>query len=588
MNKSSKELKELISEFDKELYEDYYPCEKSKKLIEIHNRIEDERDEELSRQIFWELNLLNKTVSFHPEIDVPDRWKWYEEQIFKPLPFWEKEAVPYFRRRTKECNNILNLARYHYFLWIFEKNIDDIFKSATLFLETANKYVENRWYSKSYQLTPFLFRLSARIWKSLNKERDLKKCLEDILLAIKIEYDDGDRRWLLDLCEITIMYTTFLEEGQVERLINTSNKCATYHENQGNYHMAQSFLYMLSDIYTGLKKDAERKLVLQKIAKLFELEAERRSDSNLVKVKFLEDAMKIYAEIGDTKKKDELKNAISSLDTIKELKKIGTEFKINFKDFDKHIDNLVSRYDGEAILYISGKDPAYTPSLRESKNRVEQFKKDFPIQFLFPISVVNEYGNKIEISGDENIEEYKIKEQLIFSSNFNQIFISRLFDKLMLVDKLNIEIFEKFMISCQFPLESIKILKEAFLNYNEMRYASAISLMVPQIEKIIQIIYQLNKIPIISIRSSGFQTTILSGLLSHPKANDILGEDFTFYMKCFLIDQTSMNIRNRVCHGNLNYDAYSKPLTDSILYAIVRLGTILYDKMAENQKNDCR
>ncbi|MHA2123425.1 MAG: DUF4209 domain-containing protein, partial [Promethearchaeota archaeon] len=389
-------------------------------------------------------------------------------------------------------------------------------------------------------------------------------------------YNDGDRRWLMELFEIMVDYLIYLSEDQIKKLIEISDQCISYHEKKGNIHLAQSWLELKGTIYSNLKNEDDWKETKREVAKLFEKQAESQSDSNLTRAKFLDEAMKIYAEIGDKDKKDELKHTISEIDTTKELKQIGTEIKIDFKEFDKHIDSLIEKMEGDGILYITGKDPSYLPSLEETKKFIAQLKKEHPLQYIFPTVIVDDYGNKIEIS-EEKMDDYKIKEHTIFSSSINQIYISRLLDKLVASKKLNNEMFERFLINCHFPSDSIKILKEAYLNYSEKRYASAISLIIPQIEFFIRFIYHYCKIPIFSIREFGHQTTILSSLLSHVKANEILGEDFTFYMKCYLVDPESANYRNKNCHGNLSYNSYTKELCDSMWYIIIKLGAIFHD-----------
>lgn len=580
MIENGKEPQLVLSEFDDELYEDYYPFEKERKLLEILTDAQEKGNEKISQQMRWELDLLNKTCTLRPDVDIPDRWKWCEDNIFKSLPFWEKEAVPYFRMRTKSCLNKLHLARYHYFLWVFERRIDDISMSASLFLEIGNRYVESKWFSRALGPTPFLFRFALRIWKSLKMKEELRKGLQATLSAITAEFKDGDRRWLLELVKALSTYAHYLEKGQKAQLTEIVNKCIVHYEGKENYHLAEMLLKELANLYRNLKKETQRKEALRRVAELLELEAERASDSNLLRVGFLVDAMTTYAEIGDRKKKDQLKEAISEIDMTKELKEIRTEFKLDFKGFDEYVQNLVAAQEGDVILYVIGKDGFYVPSLESARRRVEHLKKDYPLRSLLSHAVVDEYGNRIEISGEESIKELMVKEQLMLDGQMSQTYLSRLLDKMIDNKKLDAEVFKQFMSNCHFPHGTVEIFEEAYLDYCDKRFASAISLMVPQIEGLIRVIYQQCNIPILSIRKLGLQTTMLNALLSHPEASSILGEDFTFYLKCLLVDPTSMNIRNVVCHGNLDFKGYSRTLADLVFFIIVRLGVVLHDRTA--------
>ena len=158
----------VINEFDGFEREKYYPFDKAKGLIQYYNSSGGEEGGSEAKQAIWELNLLNLAFSADPENDIPDRWSWCEEHVFQPLPFWEEEACAYFEDRVKTCKNNLHLARYYYYLWVFKREYKNILQSGSLFQKTGQLYVEQGWYKDSFQLTPFLFRFSALIWRKLN------------------------------------------------------------------------------------------------------------------------------------------------------------------------------------------------------------------------------------------------------------------------------------------------------------------------------------------------------------------------------------------------------------------------------------
>ena len=179
-----------------ELLEHYFPYQKEQKYVAKLRKAKESKDEDLEKQIKWELLLLNKTLGFVSEIT--DRWKWALENLGEPLPIWNTDAIKYYEKRTKLTKNPLDKARYCYALWCLIKPVNNkqainyAKQSADLFLETAKIYIQNKWYVKSHEITPFFFKISMKICQRLNYIESLAKATTELRIAIDKELKDGE------------------------------------------------------------------------------------------------------------------------------------------------------------------------------------------------------------------------------------------------------------------------------------------------------------------------------------------------------------------------------------------------------------
>lgn len=72
-------------------------------------------------------------------------------------------------------------------------------------------------------------------------------------------------------------------------------------------------------------------------------------------------------------------------------------------------------------------------------------------------------------------------------------------------------------------------------------------------------------------RHGGFQLRTFDDLLRDDIVARCFGEDLTFYIRILLTDQRGWNIRNDVCHGISQLDAFNYSVADKVMHVMLCL-----------------
>lgn len=73
---------------------------------------------------------------------------------------------------------------------------------------------------------------------------------------------------------------------------------------------------------------------------------------------------------------------------------------------------------------------------------------------------------------------------------------------------------------------------------------------------------------------SGIQEKQLESLLEDEEVARVLGEDFVFFLRVFLIDQRGDNLRHDVAHGLLQAEACNERIGALLFLSFLRLSAL--------------
>ena len=107
--------------------------------------------------------------------------------------------------------------------------------------------------------------------------------------------------------------------------------------------------------------------------------------------------------------------------------------------------------------------------------------------------------------------------------------------------------------------EQFGFIELAIKRYFEKDYISFVHLIIPQIEAILRNILELDGELIYKYdkENHGFNLLTLGTILNTEHLKDILGNDFLYYLKMFLVDSRALNFRNNICHGLYNFNEFN-------------------------------
>jgi hypothetical protein len=132
-------IREKIKKIMDAEYERMYPFDLEKALGELVKKAQDNKDEEVLKELKWEFDLLNSTFGHITEYkgqaieEISNKWKYFlDSGEFKPLsnpPFcqWEKDASKYYIKRYKETKSYLSKARYSFAIMVFSYGRDSFY-----------------------------------------------------------------------------------------------------------------------------------------------------------------------------------------------------------------------------------------------------------------------------------------------------------------------------------------------------------------------------------------------------------------------------------------------------------------------------
>jgi hypothetical protein len=106
------------------------------------------------------------------------------------------------------------------------------------------------------------------------------------------------------------------------------------------------------------------------------------------------------------------------------------------------------------------------------------------------------------------------------------------------------------------------------------QYASAVHLLVPQIEAAIrQLAVHLQVMPY-KRDGKNLELRSLGSLLGDPQLTKALTDRFSFYLQVLLTDERGWNLRNEVCHGMLSAQHFGPTFADRIIHVVIALTRI--------------
>lgn len=118
----------------------------------------------------------------------------------------------------------------------------------------------------------------------------------------------------------------------------------------------------------------------------------------------------------------------------------------------------------------------------------------------------------------------------------------------------------------------ISIIEKGIAAYLENDYVTSISILIPQIEHMVRLFFQLHGYTVTDNDQTGTTSDALGTLLDNDdiKLDDI---NFSRYLRLMLSQKTGWNMRNLYCHGIS--ESFGMPHADRVFHIIILMATLL-------------
>ncbi len=556
------------------------------KLVEIRDVASERGNSTLERHAQLELEILK----FHPKPpiiyeDYKTRFipvvEWTNGHKWPDVSTYSTDDFYYIKTRLETTSNIFLRCRYADFLLEYGDKIGlKAFTVAKAFIDSLalvlDSYAENDDDIGIVHLLARGFQVSL---KMMNQEM-LQVVTNKVFSFIDMFTEAKEYRWIPELAKMIrevaeSKLALKLPKAQYEHCFSALVIGKQHYWDTEKYFFHRIFceeIISWSKIVGLTSDDVER--LQQEIGTSFEEEAvhqQGRTDkSSIVQAHFYEQAMQHYSNIGATQKTEEMKVKIrqSYEQSEGEIKEFSFSFEIPNEVTEKIIKPYLDLETSQALEVLSI-TRSFIPDLKFVEEQTKKQEKESPLQFLVSRSILSD-GKKI-VQAVEDGDSYKIA----FDSNYmmhlsmnNSLLLMSIVERLVREKGLTADDCVNKIVSWPLLLPKNATLVEfGIRKFFEKDFVSSLHILVPQFESCLRRMFS----------QAGFATTsIKRGMAQHEETfneflnrediKGVLGESLVKYIQMIMVEQTGLNLRNKIAHGLIGVEECNKNNSVLVLY----------------------
>lgn len=495
--------------------------------------------------------------------------------VFPNIATFSEEQIDYYRRRADETSNTIHRARYSDIIWELRK--DHVFarKAIDAYLLCVPQFYNNDWQLEIADR----FGRTAELALSLNDKNEIAKVKKEVFRWIGILAKDEKYRFCLELIDAIIEISNFLDKEELNIAIEIASSGAKFYEEvKDGYHLQRSFFERLIRLMNILKEPEEalkyRKLIAESFLKEGDWKLKNYPSGNLVAAFFYEEAAKRYKDLGLSDKVNELKKKIKKHTQVaseKEFKEMKTKVAFPKKPITDYTASLNSLTLFEALEKIA-KEDFFLPNLRRIRSDVKEQKKTFPLSFLIQRVSIRNDNPVLRASTEDDIFEDHVVERVVMDYKVKSKIFGDIINELAKTKNLDNISFLSFLASSEiYEKNALDMIGTGFERYFSGDYPSAIHILIPQLERTLRNVLEKLDVATTILHGSVVEEKTLGRILREPRLADLLGENFTFYLRTFLIDRRGDNLRNDIAHGLIARERCTRNVASNLLIIFLLL-----------------
>lgn len=563
-------------------------------LSEIRQAAIKSNEAELIKKIDFDIDLISLCTQTPLVYESEDarfipRYIFDNGRKYPDIDDFTAEQFEYYDVQLDEQRNIFLKQKYADFMYEYDvkskknkKELSEITLNCLLIISNEDELDKSGAFINYIDAMARMTQISMKFKNKKYLEQVIRKILRFLTLALK-------NNWSMNyVYEISNLFLIIEKKNLIE-INDTQKKCLLdilyeFKKNAINIGDFDSDRVLTKIIHDFIKRSPDRDATLLRdlllqIGHSYKREA-FTSISDVNKAYLLDKAVKHYSDYGFTEEigstKVEIKHAYKEEE--KNLKSLQVELEIPneiieqelepFKDLNIQ-DSLIKIREDQILKII--------PVKEKVKIQLEAIKKEFPLQFMFTTLVLSN-GNKIfEDSSEEAVTKMK----------FNQLYMHSLFGKLNLlliplIEKLKSEkglnwnqLFEEIIQSGIIDENKHVFLKLGISKHFEEDYISAIHILVPQFEDVVRNIFNNLKYPTTSIKKgSTMNEMTFNVFLAQPSVKEKLGVDLHKLIQLTMVEDTGLNLRNKVAHGFINIEECNQTNSTLVLFLYLLLSNL--------------
>lgn len=461
-------------------------------------------------------------------------------------------------------------ARVADILWIKKRDYHMAKLAINSYLESATILEDIYNWTQCAERIERAFRLGVSLGKNAGHIDPVISHIENVL----DRYNEKDPKYLSQK-----LMGFLLEQriGDVKKYTEYCQKLAKRAELDGDWRRARTYWETKVRWHVLDKDEINERDAKVQAAETYVKEAEAALESEqssyMLASAHLQHAVEAYRRIGGARERiKKLHSALLEYQerSIIELKTVSTEIKL-----DGYVEKAIARVKGKTLhdaiiklaLIVS------SPEVNDLREQVQELVKEYPIQHILPTVGVNENGrvtgNMPNLHSDDPKEgEEALRAKMFKHSRYHHtIFTQGIIEpaKHQINLEHNVRLNDFIPIVSNNPLIPTGrelIYAQGLHAGMEGDFLIAAQLLIPQLENSIRHVLTQHGVITSGMDSKGIQDEhSLNTTLYLPEMHEIFGEDITFDFQGLLVERFGYNLRNRMAHGLMSYDAfYSVPV----------------------------
>lgn len=526
-------------------------------------------------QILFERLNSGEETDFSIESELENYWGWIdsfgrgenlerEEEIIKVIEYVSSLSPPLFKPLPL------------YYSWIKDKDHERCLKAANLLGKNAELAFSNQWYWTAtwcYKKTILCY--------NLVKKDEIKTILASILnLVYSADFGAHHKR---NLIQLVIDNLDRLEDIEKQKLLSALlDKSKKYYELATNKNSKEFMMGLntqrnfLSEALVIAQKTGNNPIIKDirmQLGASHETEGDLKNVP-LVSTSHYEDALREYAKAGDKKAQNRVKDKIERLYPKIQWKKIESPpIEFDFRLFDEGIKDLLNKSPKKILVEIASAE-MFNPNLSSAEKITKDIAQQSPIQFILPHRHTRDGLPVDRQTGPDEIFRHQVETQFMLEAQLKGLYLERLLDQVIERKAVTQKDVQEFLVLHGVNQSLAILISTAFERHVAGDYISSITTMVSQVESLIR--QKLKEKGVITTRAInpefGLQEATLGVMLEkelRPDTIKLLGEDMTEYLRLYLTNKTTGNLRHRIAHGLMKPEEYTKDKSTRLLQIIL-------------------
>lgn len=500
--------------------------------------------------------------------------------VFEGRAFADPDIIPdamldYFGERVERTKNPYLRARYADLLWQRGRGHVCARESIAAHLQLVNREADEGRYHTAADSARRALALASALG-----DRGLRASTVDTVTAAAedwVKKGSDERCFATQIIDKILSGPRFRDQSTLKRwmrLLEEALLIATEHRTR------REVLSQLAKVLDRNGRHDEARQRRVDIGAEWEAEAqEREPRSALAAASFRQNALKAYAQAGASEKVEELKQMVRQgyeRAAEKEFGTISHTFEIDFTEWDERVAGWFELPATESLMHMAA-DFWLMPTWEEAEKIAADLMHEAPLSQLIPMTRLDD-GRPISQPRTEQEQQLdNVRRQYHWQLVFRRIYLTRALGLLRGRGHLNAD---SLVLSIQhspvFDDEKMPMIRCGLDRYASGDFVSALHILVPHLEDCLRKFLA---------RLGGSVTSMTGDKMREKSLDQILAADemkaalatiapLHRYLEHALVDETGLNLRNRVAHGLLSEDQCGADNANTVVHIYLLLGLL--------------